>query len=163
MVFAVRHQPLLQHQYDLFSLLLYEKCLLPQQAFSVPFPSQKFISYLKTSAVCVCVFVFCISLCNLFWPCEDASHFVQNACDDTKLKVHWCSAAAELRARGPGATSELQQLQGLLKDEPLKFPLRKPGLILKVKVNYYLWVLILAPTFVQQHQSCTLWRADNDP
>ncbi|XP_040502601.1 uncharacterized protein KIAA1257 homolog isoform X9 [Gallus gallus] len=61
----------------------------------------------------------------------DASHFVQNACDDTKLKVHWCSAAAELCAREPGATSELQQLQGLLKDEPLKFPLRKPGLILK--------------------------------
>ncbi|POI32189.1 hypothetical protein CIB84_004059, partial [Bambusicola thoracicus] len=39
--------------------------------------------------------------------------------------------AAELRKCGPGATSELQKLQGLLKDEPLKFSLGKPGLILK--------------------------------
>ncbi|XP_031464661.1 uncharacterized protein KIAA1257 homolog isoform X5 [Phasianus colchicus] len=61
----------------------------------------------------------------------DATHFVQNAFDDTKLKVHRCSAAAELRTRGPGASSQLQKLQGLLKDEPQKFSLRKAGLILK--------------------------------
>ncbi|XP_021265324.1 uncharacterized protein KIAA1257 homolog [Numida meleagris] len=61
----------------------------------------------------------------------DATHLVQTAFDDTKLKVHRCSAAAELRTHGPGASSQLQKLQGLLKDEPLKFSLRKPGLILK--------------------------------
>ncbi|XP_052534435.1 uncharacterized protein CFAP92 isoform X5 [Tympanuchus pallidicinctus] len=60
-----------------------------------------------------------------------ATHFVHNAFDDTKLKVHRCSAAAELRTRGPGASSQLQKLQGLLKDEPQKFSLRKPGLVLQ--------------------------------
>lgn len=48
-----------------------------------------------------------------------------------ELPMATATLTAELRAREPGATSELQHLQGLLKDEPLKFPLRKPGLILK--------------------------------
>ncbi|XP_013043122.3 uncharacterized protein CFAP92 isoform X1 [Anser cygnoides] len=64
-------------------------------------------------------------------PLTDATRVVQTAFDDTKLKVHRCSAAAELSTRGPRASCQLQKLQGLLKDEPLKFSLRKPGLILK--------------------------------
>ncbi|KAM6197648.1 uncharacterized protein CFAP92 isoform 2-T2 [Sarcoramphus papa] len=64
-------------------------------------------------------------------PCEDATRTLQTTVDDTKLKAHRRSTAAELSTRGPRARFQLQKLQGLLKDEPLKLSLRKAGPILK--------------------------------
>ncbi|KAM6061746.1 uncharacterized protein CFAP92 [Chlamydotis macqueenii] len=61
------------------------------------------------------------------WPRENAAGTLQTVFGDTKLKAHWCSTAAESPTRGPGARFQLQKLQGLLKDEPLKFSLRRAG------------------------------------
>ncbi|XP_009577179.1 PREDICTED: uncharacterized protein FLJ43738 [Fulmarus glacialis] len=54
-----------------------------------------------------------------------AKRILQTTFDDTKLKAHQHSTAAELSTHGPRARFQLQKLQGLLKDEPLKFSLRK--------------------------------------
>ncbi|XP_032851697.2 uncharacterized protein KIAA1257 homolog isoform X2 [Tyto alba] len=68
-------------------------------------------------------------------PCEDATQILQTRFDDAKLKAH-CSTAAGLPTGGPSARFRLQKLQGLLKDEHRKFPLRKAGPVLKAKGNF---------------------------
>ncbi|XP_049682604.1 uncharacterized protein CFAP92 isoform X9 [Accipiter gentilis] len=64
-------------------------------------------------------------------PCEDATRIPQTTFDDTKLKAHWHSTAAELPTCGPRARFQLQKLHGLLQGVPPKFSLGKAGPILK--------------------------------
>ncbi|XP_006023950.2 uncharacterized protein KIAA1257 homolog isoform X2 [Alligator sinensis] len=64
-------------------------------------------------------------------PAGSQTDSVTPAFDDTKLKVYRCSTAAELTAHGPKASSQLNKLQGLLKDVPAKYSLKRPGLILE--------------------------------
>ncbi|XP_010292267.1 PREDICTED: uncharacterized protein FLJ43738 [Phaethon lepturus] len=64
-------------------------------------------------------------------PWSDAKQILQTTLDDTKPKAHRRSTAAELPTRGPRARFQLQKLQGLPKDEPLKFSLGKAGPVLK--------------------------------
>ncbi|XP_052632733.1 uncharacterized protein CFAP92 isoform X5 [Harpia harpyja] len=64
-------------------------------------------------------------------PCEDATRILQTTFDDTKLKAHRRSTAAELSTCGPRARFQLQKLHGLLQGVPPKFSLRKAGPILK--------------------------------
>ncbi|KAM9654864.1 uncharacterized protein CFAP92 isoform 3-T6 [Morphnus guianensis] len=64
-------------------------------------------------------------------PCEDATRILQTTFDDTRLKAHRRSTAAELSTCGPRARFQLQKLHGLLQGVPPKFSLRKAGPILK--------------------------------
>ncbi|KYO29860.1 hypothetical protein Y1Q_0023196 [Alligator mississippiensis] len=64
-------------------------------------------------------------------PAGSQTDSLTPAFDDTKLKVYRCSTAAELTAHGPKASSQLNKLQGLLKDVPAKYSLKRPGLILE--------------------------------
>ncbi|XP_032661528.1 uncharacterized protein CFAP92 [Chelonoidis abingdonii] len=65
------------------------------------------------------------------WLHEDSGQLQKTVFDDTKLKVYRCSTAAELTTRGPKASAQLDKLQGLLKDEPEKFSLKRPAMILR--------------------------------
>uniref|UniRef100_A0A452HNF2 DUF4550 domain-containing protein n=1 Tax=Gopherus agassizii TaxID=38772 RepID=A0A452HNF2_9SAUR len=65
------------------------------------------------------------------WLHEDSSQLQKTVFDDTKLKVYRCPTAAELTTRGPKASAQLDKLQGLLKDEPEKFSLKRPAMILR--------------------------------
>nr|XP_042713360.1 uncharacterized protein KIAA1257 homolog isoform X2 [Chrysemys picta bellii] len=65
------------------------------------------------------------------WLHEDSGQLQKTVFDDTKLKVYRCSTAAELTPRGPKASAQLDKLQGLLKDEPEKFSLKRPAMILQ--------------------------------
>ncbi|XP_054693600.1 uncharacterized protein CFAP92 [Grus americana] len=70
-------------------------------------------------------------------PRTDAKQILQTMYDDTKLKAHRRSTAAELSTRGPRARFQLQKLQGLLKDEPREFSLRRAGLVLKASCTCF--------------------------
>ncbi|CAM4586061.1 unnamed protein product [Lepidochelys olivacea] len=65
------------------------------------------------------------------WLHEDSGQLQKTIFDDTKLKVYRCSTAAELTTRGPKASAQLDKLKGLLKDEPEKFSLKRPDMILQ--------------------------------
>ncbi|XP_029768431.1 uncharacterized protein KIAA1257 homolog [Terrapene carolina triunguis] len=65
------------------------------------------------------------------WLHEENGQLQKTIFDDTKLKVYRCSTAAELTPRGPKASAQLDKLQGLLKDEPEKFSLKRPAMILR--------------------------------
>ncbi|XP_010582772.1 PREDICTED: uncharacterized protein FLJ43738 [Haliaeetus leucocephalus] len=64
-------------------------------------------------------------------PQTDATRILQTTFDDTKLKAHQRSTAAELSTCGLRARFQLQKLHGLLQGVPPKFSLGKAGPILK--------------------------------